>query len=202
MKAIKLGALGAVLVLAAAAGVAVAGVAVAGATATRTREVIYQAFTASGAPAIHVERTVKGSCNGGSSAADRDDAWRCFAGNFVYDPCFSSAKDTGIVLCPDGAGATTGIEIKLTAKLTLPNKRKPSTSVLPWAVETTSGAKCVLASGASSVLDGKRANYFCSKTKDALWGGPSRTTEPWTIYAAPGNAKKLTTKVKLSVAWF
>jgi hypothetical protein len=178
------------------------GAGVALARTTRTRTVIYQAFTSSGAPAIHVKSTVRGTCNGGSSAIDRADAWRCFAGNGVYDPCFSSTKAKGIVLCPDGPWTSSGVEIKLTAALTGPNKHKPSTSGDPWAVETTSGAKCEISTGATTVVDGQRANYFCLNSKDALWGNPSRKSEPWTILAASQTATKLTSRVKLSEAWF
>ena len=48
----------------------------------------------------------------------------------------------------------------------------------------------------------QRANYFCTKTKDVMWGSPSRKSEPWTIYSAVPTATRLTHKVKLSVAWF
>lgn len=191
------------LTLAAAMILLAAGATAALAATTTTRTVLYQAFTASGQPTIHVTSTARGSCNGGSAAIDRDDAWRCFSGNFVYDPCFSSAHAKGIVLCPSGPGATSGIEIKLTAKLTGADHGKPSTSGTPWGVQTTSGLKCEIDTGATTVLDGRRANYFCAKSKKTiLWGSPIRKSEPWTIYAAPATAKKLTTKVKLSVAWF
>jgi hypothetical protein len=200
------GALAACALAAAAAALAAAALAAGGgvslAHTARTRVAIYHAFTASGAPTFHVRSTVHGTCNGGSAAIDRDDAWRCFAGNFVYDPCFSSSRAKGIVLCPASAFSSYGVEIKLSSKLTDPDRRKPSTSGDPWAVETTSGAKCEIDTGATTVLDGRRANYFCAKGKDVLWGSPTRTTEPWTIYAAPATATKLTRKIKLSVAWF
>jgi hypothetical protein len=196
----KVSSLIAAVVLAAGAAAGV-GAALAGAAPTRTRAIIYQAFTSSGKPAIHVTSTSRGSCNGGASAINRSDAWRCFAGNFVYDPCFSSPKATGIVLCPLGPWTASGAEIKLTAPLTGANKGKPSTSGHPWAIETSTD-KCVAATGATSILDHLRANYFCQTTKNALWGYPSRTSEPWTIYSAPGTATKLTRKVAIKAAWF
>ncbi len=182
------------------ASAAVTSAALAGATQTRT--IIYQAFTSAGKPAIHVTNTSRGHCVGGSSAINRSDAWRCFTGNFVYDPCFSSSKATGLVLCPVGPWTSAGVEIKLAAALTGANKGKPSTSGNPWAVETTSGAKCELATGATSILDHRRANYFCQTGKDVLWGSPSRKSQPWTIFSAPATATKLTKMVKLGVAWF
>jgi hypothetical protein len=186
---------------AALAGAALAGATPAGAPPTRTRTIIYQAFTASGKPAIHVTSTSRGRCNGGSVAINRADAWRCFAGNFVYDPCFSSSKAAGIVLCPLGPWTSSGAEIKLTARLSGANKGKPSTAGHPWAIQT-SADRCVAATGATSILDHLRANYYCQTTKNALWGYPSRTSEPWTIYSAPGTATNLTRKVPVRVAWF
>jgi len=188
-----------IVVGAALASSAVASSALAG--AKPTREIIYQAFTSAGKPALHVTSTSRGRCAGGASAIDRNDAWRCFAGSFVYDPCFSSSKATGIVLCPVGPWTSAAVEIKLSAPLTGANKGKPSTSGNPWAVETPSD-KCVLATGATSILDHRRANYFCQTSKNVLWGAPSRKSEPWTIYSAPPTATKLTRTVPIRVAWF
>jgi hypothetical protein len=73
---------------------------------------------------------------------------------------------------------------------------------LPWALETVAGWKCRLATGATSLVDGKHQNYFSTGTQDSLWGAPSRTSEPWRIYAAPNAAKKLSRKVEIKSAWF
>ena len=191
-------------VLAATVLVAVAATAVALA-ATQTQTSIYSPFTASGESATHVKSTVRGHCFTGSLAVNHQDAWRCLSGNLIYDPCFSSAGAAGIVLCPaSGPWGSSAIEIKLTEKLpsNLGNKGKPSTSGLPWALMTVAGWKCKLATGATSVVDGKRQNYFCTGTEDALWGAPSRKSEPWSIYAAPNRAKKLSRRVAIKFAWF
>ncbi|MEA2197413.1 MAG: hypothetical protein QOJ25_1464 [Solirubrobacteraceae bacterium] len=172
------------------------------AAGTRTHAVVFEAFTAAGTPALHVTSTARGTCNEGSSAIDRDDAWRCFAGNFVYDPCFSSIASNRIVLCPAGPWSGSGVEIKLASKLAGANRRKASTSGNPWAIQTTSGLRCQIATGATAVLDHRRANYFCRKSKDILWGSPSRKSEPWTIFAAPLSARRLTRRVGVRVAWF
>jgi hypothetical protein len=96
------------------------------------------------------------------------------------------------------------VEVKLTARLKGANKGKPSTSTStePWALETTNGTQCELATGASTILDHLRANYYCEPSKIVLWGYPSRKSEPWTIYSALPTAKKLTSKAKIKVAWF
>ena len=80
-----------------------------------TIETVFHAFRADGTPSIHVQ-TRSGYCYSGSLAIDRTDAWRCFVGNFIYDPCFSSSIAPGEVVCPDLA-ITGGIEINLTRRL-------------------------------------------------------------------------------------
>lgn len=168
--------------------------------AARTRAIIYTAFDASGTPKLKIAHTVKGSCFSGSSAAQRRDAWRCMNRNQILDPCFSAQRVT-FVLCPAGASA---IEIKLTKPLPskYANHQKPSTSGLPWALRLTSGATCRFLTGATDIVDRRRANYVCATSTNLLWGRPIRSTEPWTIFSAPFDAKRLTRKVALATAWF
>lgn len=178
-----------------------------GATASgeRTKLTIYEPFTSSGAPSVRVTSTIRGHCWTGSLATRRGDAWRCMSGNFIDDPCFSSTSATGVVLCPaTGPWSSAAIEIRLTRSLPRKygNKGKPSTAGLPWALVTTSGWKCVLATGATTVVDGRRANYACRGTKDWLWGAPMRRREPWRIDAASVSARKLSRTVSISAAWF
>jgi len=186
---------------------AVATVSVAGATAaTSTKTSIYTPFTSTGAVPAHIGKTVHGSCFTGSDAVAHKGAWRCMSANILYDPCFSPAHAAGLVLCPaSGPWSSSLIEIKLTKPLPtkFANTGKPSTKGLPWALETTAGWKCELATGATTSVSGKRLNYFCgASTKNALWGSPIRTAQPWTIFAAPENAKRLTNRVDISSAWF
>ena len=171
----------------------------------RTQLSIYEPFTPAGAPTVRVTSTIRGNCWTGSSAAAREDAWRCMSGNFIYDPCFSSTGVRGIVLCPaTGPWSSAAIEIKLTRRLPSKygNKGKPSTKGLPWALLTASGWKCRLDTGATAVVDGRRANYACTGTKDWLWGAPTRQSEPWRIYVAPVSAKKLSRTASIRAAWF
>jgi hypothetical protein len=196
-------------VVLAAAVVALAAVALGGAAgagaAIRTRATIFRPFTSSGKPAAPVSATVRGYCWTGSLASDRSDGWRCMAGNEIIDPCFSSAKARGMVLCSaNGPWSSSLVEIKLTKQLpgNYANRGKPSTAGLPWALLTTSGWKCEMDTGATAVVDGVRLNYFCAGTKEGLWGSPSRKLQPWRIYAAPSSAKTLRRRVGISFAWF
>ena len=170
-----------------------------------TKLTIYEPFASSGAPPARVTTSIRGHCWTGSLASPRGDAWRCMSGNFIYDPCFSSTMFAGIVLCPaTGPWSSAAIEIRLTQSLPrkYENKGRPSTAGLPWALVTTSGWKCLLATGATTVVDGRRANYACSRTKDWLWGAPTRSREPWRIYAASVTARKLSRTVGIRAAWF
>jgi uncharacterized low-complexity protein len=192
------------LLAASVAALALLTAAVASASAHHTQAHIYNPFTASGSPAKHVTKTVHGSCWEGSLAAGRSDAWRCMSGNFIYDPCFSSAKASGIVLCANAPWSNKVIEIKLTKGLptSMGNPHGASTKGLPWALQTTSGKKCQLVTGATSAIGKNRANYVCGKSKDWLWGNPIRSSQPWKIFTAHVNAKKLSRKVGIKAAWF
>jgi len=174
------------------------------ASAKRTRAVVYEAFASSGKPAHRVQRTLRGSCYVGAQSVNRDDAWRCTSGNELFDPCFSSAQAKGVVLCPSTPLSGSVTEIKLTKGLptAMADKGKPSTSGVPWALETTTGLKCVIDTGATNAIGRTRANYGCTKGTDWLWGDPARKTEPWTISIAPLNARRLKQRVGIAEAWF
>jgi hypothetical protein len=168
---------------------------------TSTR--IYHAFTSSGRTAILVTETVQGACFSGSAKADRNDAWRCRSDRFIYDPCFSSTKARGIVLCPDTAWQRSGIKINLTKPLPTKfgNRRAPSTDVRPWGMQTMSSANCVLESMGPFIRRKVFGDYACTNGK-WLWNQPNRKAQPWTIFIAPVTATKLRTKAQIAIAWF
>jgi hypothetical protein len=96
------------------------------------------------------------------------------------------------------------IELKLTKRLPggMADDGKPSTSGVPWAIETTTGLKCVIDTGATSTIGATRANYGCNRGTGWLWGDPSRRTEPWRIRIAPLSARRLQRRVGVAQAWF
>ena len=168
---------------------------------TTTQTHIYQAFSSSGTPTVRITSILRGSCWNESLAAGRNDAWRCMSGNDIFDPCFSSPKAQGVVLCIMSPWSATGVEIVLTKRLPSSFAGRPSTAGLPWAIQTFTGLKCEFATGATMVIGGRRANYGCN-SNEWLWGAPSRSWEPWMIYAAVVDAKHLSKRVKIAVAWF
>ncbi len=182
----------------------VLGVSTVAVASQKTSARIYEAFKSNGDPAIHVTKTANGSCFSGSIAADRNDAWRCISKNILLDPCFSSTKATGIVLCPFRPWERSGVKLKLTKPLPkkFGNTKKPSTSGLPWGIETTSSLRCLILTGMEPTLPPKHfGGWVCANGK-YLWDKPKRTTEPWTMYLASAHPTKLTKKVNVKIAWF
>jgi hypothetical protein len=166
----------------------------------KTSARVYRAYASTGSPAIHVTKTVKGSCFTGSIEANRNDAWRCTSGTALFDPCFSSSKATGIVICVPVPWKRSGVELKLTRLLPTGSgsKRTPSTKGQPWGIETTSGLRCVLEGMGPFVNKRVFADYAC-KGGQWLWVQPDRKTKPWTI--ATGK-RKPTATAKVKTAWF
>jgi len=176
--------------------------AAADAQTSTTSVTVYQAFTAHGSVRLHT-RSRSGFCPSGSEATPRREAWRCFSGNLVLDPCFSSSRKRGIVVCPEAPWLNGGVEIHLTKPLPAHgNHASPSTSLRPWALELATGLRCLFAGGATNVVEGKRLNYFCpAASEQGLWGFPDRTSTPWTILIAPFGATKLSEQVGIGRAW-
>ena len=167
-----------------------------------TKATVFRAFTPDGAPAIPV-RSRRGYCYTGSLTVNRRDAWRCFVGNFIYDPCFSSANAPGVVICPN-VQVSGGIRIRLTKAIPrrFADRGAPSLRNQPWNIQLSNGRHCAFSSGASNVVHGVRLNYFCgSGVNFGLWGFPDRRTQPWTIRSAPFTATSLHQRRPIRHAW-
>jgi hypothetical protein len=168
-------------------------------TGMHTVATVYEAYSYHGVVVPRISTVDSGYCWESSNVTSRLDAWRCFVGNSILDPCFSSEFASNVV-CPM-PWSDTAVEINLTRPLPRPsNHAAPSLRLEPWAIETSAGAICVLASGASSIVHGKRLNYFCS-ARLGLWGYPNRKKEPWTILSAPPTARALSNRAAILRAW-
>ena len=170
--------------------------------AGHTTATVYSAFSYHGVIVPHVQ-VVSGYCSENSAVTERDDAWRCLVGNDIYDPCFSSEFAFGVVVCPTPWNDS-GVEIQLTKPLPKAlSHLAPSLRMQPWAIQTASGADCVLSSVAGPrPIHGRHLNYFCGTTfMVGLWGFPDRRSQPWTIFSAPQNATVLSHRVTIRRAW-
>lgn len=92
--------------------------------------------------------TVQGSCWESSIASARSDAYRCTAGNYIYDPCFVYGADS--VACPTfGTGEERGTVIHLTQVLPEGGSEAPGAAG-PFAFTLTDGDGCWVETGAGS----------------------------------------------------
>jgi hypothetical protein len=175
----------------------------AGAAAQTTRVTIYRPFAAGKlAPGLVVSKTVKGSCFSGSSADPRSDAWRCFIGNFINDPCFSS-PGLSWVACPENGTPFGKRVVKLTLTKPLPKgfgNHGSAGQGNPWALKLAGGRVCTFLTGATSAYHGKRVNYGCTPTV-FLAGSPNRSKPTWTIVLGTGPKSAPQTAVILVAAW-
>lgn len=147
-------------------------------------------------------KVVDGSCWTASIADPRPDAWRCMVGNAIHDPCFVKTyvqKDH--LICPKAPWSRQAIAIKLTNKLpSHGNQPLDMSKAMPWSIQLANGAKCQLMTGATGLIDGKRANYACDN-QAYLVGRIQRCKTMWQVlYKAP----HATTLQKMGVqkVWF
>jgi hypothetical protein len=169
----------------------------------RTTATVYRPFSSSG-KVLMSGPTKSGYCFSGSTSSPRRDAWRCFIGHFIYDPCFSSPLVPGLVLCPTAPWRNAGVKLHLTKPLptAFANHGAPSLHDQPWELRLYDGRKCRFGSGATAFVDGQRLNYFCTTGGPrGLWGYPHRKTQPWWIYSAPYTATHLSAHATIRHAW-
>jgi hypothetical protein len=143
--------------------------------AAPTVVVTYSPFAATGALAAGLQAAPRfgGTCSTGSFVVSNPTVFRCFAGDLIYDPCYldagASNPQRAVVLCITAPWAKSGVRLRLTGA---PNPAFGAPAgAPPWALRLASGRRCVFASGASAVVDGRRLNYVCDGRR-VLFGTP------------------------------
>jgi hypothetical protein len=130
---------------------------------------------------------VSGYCWTGSIAVARPDAFRCMAGNAIFDPCFQSTAKGFVVCDPDPSKGEPGQKMKLTKPLP-PPEAAPSSESGGWLVELADGTVCRQRTGAGWEVDGKVVNYYCDSAKKGveidLLGDFDTTGPLWTVEKA------------------
>lgn len=176
------------------------------AATAQTTVVIFNPWASSGLRSgFIVSQKVKGSCWTHSLATERPDAWRCMAGNDIYDPCFSSSPHEGMVACAEGPFSKRIVLMTLTKPLTDNVKLTGELWGLrlrsaPWGLRLLSGDRCVFAEGATDAVGGERLNYACAKTGWIL-GVPDRSTAIWTARSVDWPHNHVT-QVRIATAIF
>jgi len=120
-------------------------------------------------PGFSVKEQLNGECETGSDAFSR--AYRCFAGNHIYDPCWAYREATGpAVLCLEQPWATTATRLNLQAPLDLLGDAVTGSNKVPWGMQLVDGRRCLLAQGTHDVFDGRVVDYACDNTIVILRG--------------------------------
>jgi hypothetical protein len=147
------------------------------------------------------DRRAHASCQAGSEATG--DAYRCFSGNFVIDPCWVMKQKHFVACLPDAWShkvtrlhVTQGYDNEGFGSLTQVSD--------PWGVRKVNGTRCSLLQGATGAVHGKRISYGCTRTT-YLIGNVHKKSALWTILrgrSTSGGRVKETGTARLSKAWF
>jgi hypothetical protein len=173
---------------------------------TATRQVRLSPVTRNGVPAggFRVASTAAGAtCEPGSEAIGQ--AYRCFAGNAIYDPCWAENAATPTVLCLPYPWARGDIKLLLREPLSpIPSHAGGPGLGEPWGLELAGGQRCVLAQGAHSVFAGRVIDYYCS-TKLWLLRGLTEDRPQWqagSVIAANSGKLARGPVEEIMIAWF
>jgi hypothetical protein len=108
------------------------------------------------------------------AAPSRGDAYRCMAGNSIYDPCFVPPAQSAAAVCDvNPAGRGRGFTLRLTEPL--PHEPAYGGSAPhPFLVELAGGEVCVPLTGTHALLGTRSIGYECSESR-ALRNGDLAT---------------------------
>jgi hypothetical protein len=171
---------------------------------TATTVHLYSPFNGGGiASGVQVARSASGYCWTNSGADARNDAYRCFVGNFIHDPCFADQTSLAkYVLCPLYLPVSKVLRINLTKRLPSNPGSGDPTQHAPWAVRTTGGTWCTSFTGATGQIAGMPIHYGCTGG-GILLGDPHRSASaPWTIFYAASFKSSQYRPVTLASVWW
>ena len=168
----------------------------------KTKIVYVSPVTPAGAPAGQYRITstaTSATCIPGSEAIGQ--AYRCFAGNFIHDPCWPVKNAAVSVLClayPWSHAAT-----RLTVKSPLaaiPSERGIGE---PWGVQLADGKRCALIQGAHPVFARHVIDYYCSSSFFLL-RGLDKTSLSWLAHSVTSSSGHMAIgpAEKIVLAWF
>ena len=156
-------------------------------------------------PGLPVSQTLDGSCVSGSDSV-QGPVYRCFSGNYVYDPCWAVATakiPTATVLCMADPWQASVVKIVTQG---LPGVSAASGTDLdfPWAVQLTTGQRCLAVQGAHDDYKGKAIDFGCQDSGLELLRGVDRSRALWSFQSVQQNGSVLTPgpAVYVSIAWF
>lgn len=139
------------------------------------------------------------TCEPGSEAIGQ--AYRCFAGNTVYDPCWSLRARTPTVLCLPAPWSHGAARLSVSSPLAaIPNEGGIGE---PWGVQLRDGKRCLLAQGAHAEFGGTVIDFYCGASLSLL-RGLSKSGGSWTgrsVIDKSGHMSAGPDEV-IAIAWF
>lgn len=152
-------------------------------------------------PTPQIIKVLNGYCLQHSSKITREDAWRCMAGNQVYDPCFINTYGTKKqAICPLSPWFSDSVRIKFEKPLHGDGVRHESLDMsrhYPWAVKLPDGSACY-AVEPGDFYEGLPVRYFCSQDK-ILIGDLRRCAAKWKILQKKNQDVSI---IEIKEAWF
>jgi hypothetical protein len=167
-----------------------------------TQVITYNPWASAGtlASGITASSTVSGYCWTGSGATDAPDAFRCTAGNIIYDPCFTygSSSSSGECAYPNTSNPDSVVVVNLTPPPSTLGPAPTSTATsppwVPWLLVLANGERCTPITGTGGpALDGKPQEDNCgtggyNSVAGNIYGNPVESSATWTVSYAPLHA--------------
>jgi hypothetical protein len=129
-----------------------------------------------------VSSTGRGYCWTSSNASPRRDAYRCFLGNSILDPCFADPAGitTSYVLCVTAPWTRRALKLRLTRALPAATTRGHATA---WAIMLPHHGHCQVVTGAGGLASGRYVAWYCDRGGVVAEG--LRRGTPWWAWYAP-----------------
>ncbi len=171
-----------------------------------TQLLVFMPWTSTGLQrGFGISSRVKGLCWTHAVSTNRPDAWRCTAGNDIYDPCFVNPTHRDQVVCAETPFSRSLVFMRLGKPLS-----ENATSMArwkehkgePWAIRLDNGDKCAAITGATDIVDGKRLDYACVRS-GWIAGFPDRSSGViWTAQVLPGPTEKHLQTLRITTVVF
>jgi hypothetical protein len=166
-------------------------------TAQRTRVISFQPWhNGQVDSSLRVVSTTQGNCPDQSSATSRPDAYRCFAGNEVADPCFADTESAGSnqVAC---VGAPNEVMVVTLTSPLSPSAPDTATEDPPFLLILADGTACHASTGAGpDPRNGVDATMYCGSGETFVWGQPDSSADTWTVRVGTDTGPLTTARVR------
>jgi hypothetical protein len=131
-----------------------------------------------------------------------NNAWRCFSGSGVYDPCFAPPEASNVTQLACAASPFSDVML-MTLSKPLPSSfngntgNTGSSQSSPWFMQLANGDQCGLTTGTVQSAGGVALVYGC---RSGVASSPNTSTQPWTAQYLPNNSHVIS-DVAITTAW-